>query len=333
MTITEIISDCPQSSVIGDNLIIAHSKINSPLYKKAICSISGGSDSDLMLDICTKVDNQKKIQYVWFDTGLEYQATKDHLKYLEERYGIEITPYKAKMPIPLSNKKYGQPFLSKAISDYIYRLQKFNFKWEDKPFDELYEEYPKCKAALRWWCNEWGIGSRFNISYHRYLKEFMVLNPPQFKISNLCCKYAKKDVAHKCIKDQQADLNIYGVRKAEGGARSSAYKSCFSTGASTVDEYRPLFWYKDEDKRIYEEHYEIVHSKCYTEYGLKRTGCAGCPFGQDFEQELKIIEKYEPKLFTAVNNIFGDSYEYTRKYREFVKEMKKNEKENVKCQG
>ena len=68
----------------------------------------------------------------------------------------------------------------------------------------------------------------------------------------------------------------------------------------------------------------ITHSKCYTEYGLKRTGCAGCPFGRDFEQELDVIANYEPKLYKAVNNIFGDSYEYTRKYREFVKRMEES---------
>ena len=51
--------------------------------------------------------------------------------------------------------------------------------------------------------------------------------------------------------------------------------------------------------------------------------CSGCPYGRDFEEELKIIEKYEPKLYKAVNNIFKDSYEYTRKYREFYREMNK----------
>lgn len=65
---------------------------------------------------------------------------------------------------------------------------------------------------------------------------------------------------------------------------------------------------------------------CYTEYGLTRTGCAGCPFGRDFEQELSVIEQYEPKLFKAVNNIFGDSYEYTRKYKAFCEEMKAKER-------
>lgn len=66
-------------------------------------------------------------------------------------------------------------------------------------------------------------------------------------------------------------------------------------------------------------HFDIQHSRCYSEYGLKRTDCAGCPFGRDFEFELEVIKKYEPKLYKAVNKIFGDSYEYTRKYKEFVK--------------
>lgn len=122
-------------------------------------------------------------------------------------------------------------------------------------------------------------------------------------------------------------MNISGVRSAEGGARKNIYKSCFDENGDGYDNYRPLFWYKDSDKQDYDEHYGIEHSKCYTEYGLKRTGCAGCPFGRDFEQELEVIEKYEPKLFKAVNNIFGDSYELTRKYREFYK--KKNEEEKL----
>lgn len=93
--------------------------------------------------------------------------------------------------------------------------------------------------------------------------------------------------------------------------------------ASGCDNYRPLFWYKNNDKDCYDAAYAIEHSSCYTEYGLKRTGCAGCPFGRDFEYELEVIEKYEPKLYKAVNNIFGNSYEYTRKYKQFCKEMKK----------
>lgn len=321
-TLIGLLENCPQNQIIGDNLVRAWSKINSSKYQKIVCSLSGGSDSDVMLDICTKCDKDNKIEYVWFDTGLEYQATKDHLKYLEKKYGIEIKSYKAIKPIPLSCKKYGQPFLSKQVSEYIKRLQSHNFKWEDKTFEELYEEYPKCKAALLWWCNKKECNS-FNIRWNKWLKEFLIENPPTFPISNLCCKYAKKDVAHKLLDEYGYDLNIVGVRKAEGGVRAGSYKNCFDENGDGYDNYRPLFWYTNSDKEDYEKYYGITHSKCYIEYGLKRTGCCCCPFGRDFEHELKITEKYEPKLFIAVNNIFGDSYEYTRKYRKFCKEMNK----------
>ena len=45
----------------------------------AVCSISGGSDSDIVLDLIHKVDEDGKVKYFWIDTGLEYQATKEHL--------------------------------------------------------------------------------------------------------------------------------------------------------------------------------------------------------------------------------------------------------------
>ncbi len=332
-SIEELLEGCPKNQIIGDNLIRAWSKINSVKYEKIVCSISGGSDSDVMLDIVWRCDKDNKVTYVWFNTGLEYQATKDHLKYLENKYDIEILPYRAIKAIPLTCKEYGQPFISKYVSEMIQRLQRHNFKWENKPFEELYEKYPKCKIALKWWCNDSGEYSRFNIERNKWLKEFIIQNPPDFKISNVCCKYAKKDVMHKLLNEYGFDLNIIGVRKAEGGVRANAYKSCFDENgkskSGSYDNYRPLFWYKDSDKREYEDAYEVEHSDCYRIYGLKRTGCCGCPYGRNFEQELQILERYEPKLFKAVNNIFGDSYEYARKYREFCK-IKNEEEKKIK---
>ena len=89
--------------------------------------------------------------------------------------------------------------------------------------------------------------------------------------------------------------------------------------------YRPIFWYTQEDKNDYEAYADIIHSRCYTEYGLKRTGCAGCPFGRDFEFELEVIKAHEPKLYKAACNIFKESYEYTREYKRFRKQREKEE--------
>ena len=169
-------------------------------------SISGGADSDDMLDLImhtVKSENipLDKIHFVFFNTGIEYAATLKHLDELETKYGITIERHRAITPVPLGCKKYGLPFLSKRISNMISRLQKHNFDFAgdgSKGFDELYAKYPKCRCALKWWCNEHenlsnGKSSQLNISYNAYLKDFMIANPPTFKISEKCCQGAKKD--------------------------------------------------------------------------------------------------------------------------------------------
>lgn len=287
----------------------------------------GGADSDIMLDLLEKCKpDGKKINYVWFDTGLEYQATKDHIKWLEEEYGVEIEKCKPVKPIPITVKEHGVPFLSKFVSEMIEILQRIGFKWEDKSYEELILEYPKNTSSIKWWCNAYGSG-KFNINKNKYLKEFLIKNPPTFKISSKCCNYAKKNVSKDYNKSHKIDLNCIGVRKHEGGIRSNI-KSCFNINQDKYDDFRPIFWYSNSDKEYYENHFSVEHSKCYTQYGLTRTGCCGCPYGRDFEKELEIIQKYEPKLYKACINIFGQAYEYTRKYREFVKEMKTKEKES-----
>ena len=171
-----------------------------------------------------------------------------------------------------------------------------------------------------------GERSRYNIERNKWLKEFMLENPPRFPISARCCQYAKKDLAHDTIKNGGYQLDITGLRRAEGGVRSGRYKSCYNESDTGVDIYMPLWWYTNADKEEYSKHYGIMPSRCYTEYGLKRTGCVGCPFGRDFEDELDVIANHEPKFSKAVNNIFGESYEYTKRYREFAYKQQKQNK-------
>lgn len=286
--------------------------------KPSVSAYRGGADSDRLMDFVERIGYPAgTVHYIFFDTGMEFKATKEHLADLEKKYGVSVQRIHAKTPVAMACHNCGVPFLSKQISEYIYRLQRHNFKWEDRPFDELYAEYPKCKAALRWWCNAWGEHSKMNISCRKYLKEFMILNPPDFPISQKCCQKAKKDTALKVQKEIGADLIVQGIRKAEGGARSTAIHSCFTQNSFEADTLRPLFWFKQEDCIQYDDLFGVEHSRCYTQYGLRRTGCACCPYGQDFEKELEAAQLYEPQLYRLANLVFGKSYEYTRRYMEF----------------
>lgn len=212
-------------------------------HSKIYVGISGGSDSDIMLDMIESVvknDAQlrQRIHYVFWNTGIEYRATLSHLDDLEKKYGIKIERKRAKIPVPLGCKRYGLPFLSKYASENIERLQRHKFDFANdgnKPFSELIAKYPKCKSALQFWCNtnegKKKSKSAYNIDRFPYLKEFMIENPPTFKISNKCCKGAKKDNGHDYINDNGCDLMILGLRKAEDGIRGTNISTCF-----TVDE-------------------------------------------------------------------------------------------------
>lgn len=85
-----------------------------------------------------------------------------------------------------------------------------------------------------------------------------------------------------------------------------------------------MFWYANNDERIYDQLFDIKHSDCYFVYGLERTGCVGCPYNKKLDKEIAVMEQYEPKLAIAAKNVFKDSYEYTKQYREFCKQKKIN---------
>lgn len=325
MTEQEYIKQAPTATIF-DGLIKAKSVLNS--HNNIMVSVSGGADSDNMIDIVEHLrprDDKHRVTYVWFDTGVEMDATKRHLTYLENKYGITILRERWKTQVAGAVRNVGYPFYSKNFAEYISRLQKHNFQWEDEPFDVLLKKYPNCKAALRWWCNNWKDEPhkplQSEIASAKYLKEFMIENPPTFSISNRCCNESKKKVGDATYKKYNFDIQLIGIRKAEGGARSTSIKSCMADGKHGK-QYYPLFWWKAEDKTAFENTYDITHSDAYTVYGCKRTGCAGCPFAGRYSKELAMLHQYEPKLANAVEHVFAPAYEYANKYQEY-KNMRK----------
>lgn len=311
------------------------SRINNTLGKMAyylgnhnsICvSVSGGSDSDIIVHMIATYFREflYKIYFVFVNTGLEYRATLRHLEYLEERYNIKIERVSG-VPIPLAVKKTGVPFVSKNVSEFIGRLQDHGFDFSDTTVDQGVEKYGRVRAALRWWCDDFGDRSRFNISSKKGLKEILKENGTTVKISCACCKISKKDPLNKFQKQVDADLVITGIRKAEGGARANAYKNCFNPAGKKIawDLYMPLFYWGDKEKAYYKETEGIVYSDCYEVWGMRRTGCVGCPFALNRNEELSMMKKYEPQMHKACMSVFGAAYELADKLEEYRRNGKK----------
>ena len=309
-------------------------------HPNAICSYSGGSDSDIMIDLIEKTRRLFEfppVKYVFFNTGLEMKATKDHVKAIGEKYGVEIMECRPKVGIVQAVRAHGVPFVSKIMSAGLEEWQKKDVplsaaveyeRAEDKAQKrrELSQRYPKCESLINFLCCCNSAGEprpniQLVINSSKYMRDFIDEFPPDFQISAKCCDYCKKQPAHSVQKGY--DMIITGERRAEGGMRSVPRKEnsslCFTETSSGQYRLRPLYYVTDEDKAWYKDYYGIRYSDAYEVYGLTRTGCCGCPISYKAVEDLEKIRPFEPNVVKAAWNIFGKSYEYRAKYIEYKK--------------
>lgn len=308
-------------------------------HPNAICSYSGGADSDILMDLIETarriVPSLPKVKYVFFNTGLEMKATKDHVKEQAEKYGVEIEEARPTVNIVMATRKHGLPFVSKIMSGGLEEWQKKKVplsiadeydQAEDKEAkrQELLERYPKCESLINFLCccnanGEPRPNIQLVINSSKYMRDFINEHPPTFKISAKCCDYCKKQLAHRVQKNY--DMIITGERRDEGGMRSVPRQDnttlCFTETASGQYRLRPLYYVSDKDKAWYKERFGIKYSDAYEVYGLTRTGCCGCPISYKAVEDLEKIGKYEPNIVKAAWNIFGDSYRYRQQYNEY----------------
>ena len=318
-------------------------------HPNAVCSYSGGSDSDVLLDLLERAREMFRLQpidYVFFNTGLEMRATKEHIKAVEEKYHIHIREVKPKMNIVLSTRKYGIPFVSKIMSSAMECVQAkqlpFSIKEEyDEAEDkgakrqELRERYPNAEQGINFLCCCNGAGEprpniQLVINSSPFMYDFMKENPPQFRMSAKCCDYCKKRPAHEV--QSAYDLIITGERRDEGGMRSVPRSAdangtmCFHEESSGQFRFKPLYYVSDKDKEWYKRTYGLRYSDAYEVYGMKRTGCCGCPISYRAVDDLNLIEPHEPNIVKAAWNIFGKSYEYREQYKQYLADRRRAEK-------
>ena len=332
--IQNILDNAPKNLSIVDSLLKANSVLGR--HRKISVSVSGGSDSDAIMDIIEAVKPENcELAYVFFDTGLEYAATKRHLDELEAKYNVKIERRRAKTTVPAACRLHGVPFISKDVSEVLGRLQAHNFDWSDTVENATPEKYGRCKSSLDWYFDRRGGAAsgktKYSIKRFFQLKESIIGSPPTFKISDKCCDYGKKKVADEFQKEFMPDLIVTGMRVAEGGRRAGSIPTCFTPAKNGgIDSYRPIWYWSNADKALYKEWRGLTYSDCYEVWGLKRTGCTGCPCNSKAEQELELIEQFEPQLAKAARHVFGESYKYRREYVAH-KEKIKADRRKTKC--
>lgn len=345
--------DSPAKFTAIQSIVAKHLKA----HPNAVCSYSGGADSDIMLDVIERARalfNLPPITYAFFNTGLEMKATKDHVKDMAAKYGIEIQEVRPTINIVQATRQHGVPFVSKIMSGGLGEWQKKSIPLsiadeyndaEDKAAKrkELKERYPNCEQVINFLCCCNSAGEprphiQPVINSSRYMREFIAEYPPSFKISAKCCDYCKKQPAH--IFQKNFEMIITGERRDEGGMRSVPRSGeqnshmCFTETADGQYRLRPLYYVSDKDKAWYKERYGIRYSDAYEVYGLTRTGCCGCPISYKAVEDLEKIRPYEPNVVKGAWAIFGNSYRYRQQYNEYkARRDEEAKKQNEQIKG
>lgn len=170
-------------------------------HDRILVSVSGGSDSDCIVHIFTTYFSEymDKFHFVFCNTGLEYDATKRHLDYLEQKYNIKIERVRGKSVV-WAVKTYGVPMLNKYKANMIDAYQRGQKHAERYIFDDDAACYHVMRFTER----------------QREMVRYATANG--IKISDKCCDVSKKKPLHDYEKSHNIDLNVTGERLAEGGA-------------------------------------------------------------------------------------------------------------------
>jgi 3'-phosphoadenosine 5'-phosphosulfate sulfotransferase (PAPS reductase)/FAD synthetase len=130
-----------------------------------------------------------------------------------------------------------------------------------------------------------------------------------YNYSNKCCYKLKKDLMHTWAKENHKKMTITGMRNDEGGNRERL--TCITSNGKM---FHPLIVVSNEwEEQFIERERERV-CKLYQEpYNFKRTGCKGCPYSLDIQEQLNIMYKLLPNEYKQCLHLWKPVYdEYIR---------------------
>lgn len=275
------------------------------LENNAYLSFSGGKDSTILHYLLDMALPNNKIPRVFIDTGIEYQMIRQFVLDLankDDRFVI-IKPSK---PIKATLEKYGYPFKSKQHSHNIAIYQHSGMTKSVKVYLGVETTKTGKKAVL----NRCPKQLEYN-----FTKDFNI------RCSELCCKKLKKEPAEKWCKKNKKTITLTGMRKEEGGARKTL--NCIITNKDgSLHKFHPLLVVDDEWENWFIERERIALAPLYCQpYNFKRTGCKGCPFALDLQEQLEIMDKYLPSERKQCEAIWKPVYDEYRRLNYRLKKV------------
>ena len=260
------------------------------LENNAYVSFSGGKDSTVLHYLLDLALPGNKIPRLFLNTGIEYRFIFDYVQKIAKRDN-RIIIYNVGKNIKDTLYKVGYPFKSKEHSQKVME----------------YRKGYRCNSILRYFKF---IDGGYNPCPDKLLYQ---ITDTSLNISHLCCYEFKKKPAMKWMKDNNKSVTITGMRKDEGGARIQL--NCIITDKNNkLKKFHPL--------SVVDESFEnwfILENKIqlcrlyYPPFNFERTGCKGCPFALNLQEQLMIMDNLLPEERKQCEMIWEPVYnEYRR---------------------
>lgn len=277
------------------------------LENNAYLSFSGGKDSTILHHLLDMALPNNQIPRVFIDTGIEYQMIKDFVLELaknDKRFAI----IKPSQNIKQTLEKYGYPFKSKEFAHHYGIFQKSG----------------KTESVLKFLKESSGANNKLIICPTKLKPLFKEENKLLYKVSSDCCRKMKKEPIRKWEKENNRQIAITGMRNAEGGQRMSIDSCILTNKDGTLHRFHPLIKVDDEWEEWFINTHTISLAPLYCQpYNFKRTGCKGCPFALDLQEQLEIMELYMPNERKQCEFIWKPVYEEYRRLNYRLKNIEK----------
>ncbi len=136
----------------------------------------------------------------------------------------------------------------------------------------------------------------------------------------MCCYKLKKDPAHKWEKQNNKSIVMTGMRAEEGGMRNQ--NGCTIFEENKLKKFHPLKVVSEEWEEEFIKRYNIKLCKLYyPPFNFKRSGCKGCGFALDLQNQLEVMKKLLPNEYKQCEILWRPLY---TEYRRIGYRLKKN---------
>lgn len=266
-------------------------------------SFSGGKDSTALHHLIDEAIPGNKIPRVFINTGIEYEFIRKYvidLKQKDDRFVI----FNSNVNITKMLHDKGYPFKSKEHSCKLSMFQK---------------KGTETKSVSKY-INEKSFGCPDVLKY-QFTDGF------NLKVSDRCCYELKKHPIQRYEKETGGSISILGLRMGEGGQRANHEGCTVFDKNHSLKKFKPLNPCSNEFIEWYLHKRNIkLCSLYYPPYNFKRTGCKGCPYAIDLQDQLEVMEKYFPDERKQCELIWKPVYQ---EYRRIGYRLKKIEESRL----